>query len=121
MAEAHAGLKIYFDRGVVNGERGFLVGVVIAGELCGRWRYANFLRRPPGIALHVAIVERLELLDVQRYTIRDVDAGTVYTIARERFARIAYKQDAGYGMQWRAPFEYWDRTPLLVTEAVPAA
>ena len=113
MTEAHAGIEIH-------GARGWLVGVVVNGELCGRWRHANFIQRPPAIAFFPATVARLELLDVKRYTIRNVDAGTVYTITRERFARFAYLQDGIAGKQWRAPLEYWDVLPMFGAQAVPA-
>ena len=113
MTEGHAGIEIH-------GARGWLVGVVVNGELCGRWRHANFIQRPPAIAFFPATVARLELLDVKRYTIRNVDAGTVYTITRERFARFAYLQDGIAGKQWRAPLEYWDVLPMFGAQAVPA-
>ena len=113
MTEAHAGIEIH-------GAHGWLVGVVVNGELCGRWRHANFIQRPPAIAFFLATVARLELLDVKRYTIRNVDAGTVYTITRERFARFAYLQDGIAGKQWRAPLEYWDVLPMFGAQAVPA-
>ena len=113
MAEGQAGIEIH-------GARGWLVGIVVDGELCGRWRHAHFIRRPPAIAFFPATVARLELLDVKRYTIRNVDAGTVYTVTRERFAAKAYKQEGSAGWQWRLPLEYWDVLPMFGAQAVPA-
>ena len=115
MAEGQAGIEIH-------GARGWLVGIVVDGELCGRWRYAQFIRRPPAVAFYQAVLDKLDALGVTRYTIRNVDAGTLYTITAERFAHYKYAQDGGAGMQWRCPLCYWDSVPLVAgAEAMLAA
>ena len=115
MAEGQAGIEIH-------GARGWLVGIVVDGELCGRWRYAQFLRRPPGVAFFLPVLEQLDALGVKRYTLRDVDLGTCYTITAERFAAYKYARDGGLGMQWRCPLSYWDIVPRASdVVAVPAA
>ena len=113
MAEVHAGVTIY--------SKNFLLGHVIDGEFCGRWRYRNFIQRPPAIAFYLSSYSQLEALGVKRYTIRNVDAGTLYTITAERFAAYKYQQDGGAGMQWRCPLVYWDSVPLVAGAAAVLA
>ncbi len=67
----------------------------------------HMLRKPPGWANDISIIETLKENKVQNIEIHDDETGIVYSSTLENLLEHGFKFDRGFGGQICLPLKYW--------------